>query len=91
MRWYSRKLDGVTPVEGGLDPEAGVNGPSHIKYSSYDGQLAIVGSANLDNQSFSRSREVNVVIDDPATVAAWDARLFGAEHAGAVPVDACRP
>lgn len=90
LRWYSRKMDGVTPVEGNLDKEAGVNGPSHVKYASIDGQLAIVGSANLDNQSFSRSREVNVVIDSAATAAAWDAQLFGAELAGAVPVDACR-
>ncbi len=90
VRWWSRLLDGVTPVEGNLDRDAGVNRPSHVKYSSYDGQLAIVGSANLDNQSWSRSREVNVVVDSPATVTAWDARLFGSEWDGAVPVDECR-
>jgi phosphatidylserine/phosphatidylglycerophosphate/cardiolipin synthase-like enzyme len=90
VRWYSRKVDGVTPVEGNLDQDEGVNGPSHVKYLSVDGQLAIVGSANLDNQSFSRSREVNVVIDSADVVAAWDTQLFGAELKGAVPVDACR-
>jgi phosphatidylserine/phosphatidylglycerophosphate/cardiolipin synthase-like enzyme len=83
-------MDGVTPVEGNLDQDEGVNGPSHVKYLSVDGQLAIVGSANLDNQSFSRSREVNVVIDSADVVAAWDTQLFGAELKGAVPVDACR-
>lgn len=90
LRWYSDKMDGVTPVQGNLDREKGVNRTSHVKYSSYDGQVAIVGSANMDNQSFSRSREVNVVIDSPAAAAAWDARLFGPEFDGAVPVDACR-
>jgi len=29
-------------------------------------------------------------VDSPATVTAWDARLFGSEWDGAVPVDECR-
>lgn len=91
LRWWSSAMDGVTPVEGNLSRENGVNRTSHVKYSSYDGQVVIVGSANLDNQSFSRSREVNVVIDSAEAAAAWDAVLFGREFDGAVPADpACR-
>jgi phosphatidylserine/phosphatidylglycerophosphate/cardiolipin synthase-like enzyme len=82
FRWYSH--DGVTAVDG--------NGPraSHAKYASVDGELAIVGTANMDTQSWNNSREVNVVVDDPATTRAWDERLFLADFARGLPVDACR-
>jgi hypothetical protein len=50
----------------------------------------IIGSANLDTQSWTRSREVNVVLDDPTVVAAWDAEPFGVEFTKAVVVDEWR-
>lgn len=70
-RWYTR--DGRNPVVGNVDESI------HAKYMSIDGALSIVGSGNLDEQSFNNSREVNVVVDDPATTAGWDAQVFDAE------------
>jgi phosphatidylserine/phosphatidylglycerophosphate/cardiolipin synthase-like enzyme len=77
IRWYS-DTPGV-PVSG--DDERA----SHTKYASFDGEVVMVGSFNLDTQSMNHSREVDVVIDDAATVAAWDAAVFAPEFARAVP------
>ncbi|MEZ6188462.1 MAG: phosphatidylserine/phosphatidylglycerophosphate/cardiolipin synthase family protein [Planctomycetota bacterium] len=68
LRWYS--VDGREPHVG--------NGPSssHAKYLTVDGQIALVGSTNLDTQSLLHSRELDFLVDDPATVHAWDARAF---------------
>jgi len=81
IRWHAR--NGV-PVEG--------NGvyASHAKYTSVDGALVIVGTANMDTQSWNNSREVNVVVDDPATTAAWDQQLFALDFDGGVIVDRCQ-
>lgn len=77
VRWYSE--DGRRPVVG--------NGPgaAHTKYTSVDDQIAIVGSSNMDTQSWNHSREVNVLVDDPATVRAWDDRLFKESWDRAIP------
>ncbi|MBX3471069.1 MAG: phosphatidylserine/phosphatidylglycerophosphate/cardiolipin synthase family protein [Planctomycetes bacterium] len=63
------------------------NGPgaAHAKYASFDGHVVIVGSTNLDTQSLNHSREVNVVLDDAATTAAWDAAVFEPSFARAAP------
>lgn len=63
------------------------NGPgaAHAKYASFDGHVALVGSTNLDTQSLNHSREVNVVLDDAATTAAWDAAVFEPSFARAAP------
>ncbi|MBA3456717.1 MAG: phosphatidylserine/phosphatidylglycerophosphate/cardiolipin synthase family protein, partial [Deltaproteobacteria bacterium] len=81
IRWYSR--NGTHPV---LD-----NGlyASHAKYTSIDEAVAIVGTANMDTQSWNNSREVNVVVDDPALAQAWDAQLFVADFDRGVPVAQC--
>ena len=81
VRWYS--YDGRKPVVG--------NGPhaSHAKYASFDGAVVIVGSSNLDTQSWNCSREIDVVVDDAATVASWDKQVFLPNFARAVPVDEC--
>jgi hypothetical protein len=81
IRWYSR--DGVTPVFG--------NGTyaSHVKYSSIDSAVAVVGTANMDTQSWNNSREVNVVVDDAALTAGWDEQLFVAEFAKGIPTRQC--
>jgi phosphatidylserine/phosphatidylglycerophosphate/cardiolipin synthase-like enzyme len=71
VRWYSRA--GATAVFG--------NGEyaSHAKYSSIDDEVVVVGTANMDTQSWNNSREVNVVVDDAAVTQAWDAQLFDAD------------
>lgn len=68
VRWYSH--DGRTPVDGGG------RDAMHAKYLSVDDQLVIVGSTNLDTQSWLHSRELDLLVDDPATTRAWDAQVF---------------
>lgn len=77
VRWYSH--DGVSPVDG--------NGAhaSHAKYASFDGQVAIVGSANMDTQAWNFSKETNIAVDSAEVVAAWDRDMFGASFARAIP------
>ena len=81
VRWHSH--DGKEPVVG--------NGPraSHAKYASIDGILAIVGSTNMDTQSWNFSRELDVVVDDAQTTASWDRQIFLANFAKAIPADEC--
>ena len=66
-RWYSRN---------GQVVEGNVAGASHLKYTSFDERMAIVGSTNMDTQSWNQSGEVNIAIDDIATTGRFDARVF---------------
>ncbi len=59
LRWSSE--DGKTPHD------------DHTKYLSVDGEWAYVGSQNMDNQSWSFSREVGLGIDDASETARLDA------------------
>jgi phosphatidylserine/phosphatidylglycerophosphate/cardiolipin synthase-like enzyme len=68
IRWYSH--DGVSAVDGNVETA------SHTKYMSADGQVAIVGSANMDNIAWNHSREVNVVVDSREITQAWDKAMF---------------
>jgi phosphatidylserine/phosphatidylglycerophosphate/cardiolipin synthase-like enzyme len=81
VRWYSR--GGVSAVFGN-DEYA-----SHAKYSSIDDQVVVVGTANMDTQSWNNSREVNVVVDDAAITQAWDAQLFDADFARGIRTVQC--
>ena len=77
VRWFSR--DGKSAMEGN---GAGVN---HAKYVTVDGRLAIVGSSNLDEQAINHSREVNLVVERPDLVAAWDRQAFEPVFARSIP------
>jgi phosphatidylserine/phosphatidylglycerophosphate/cardiolipin synthase-like enzyme len=77
IRWYSR--DGVEPVDGN------VPGASHLKYLSIDGQLAVVGSTNMDTIALNHSRETNLAIDTPAVTERWDAQIFEPSFGRAIP------
>jgi phosphatidylserine/phosphatidylglycerophosphate/cardiolipin synthase-like enzyme len=55
MGWYSK--DGITPIVG-----HGKN-VSHTKYMSIDGKITIIGSGNMDTQTWTQSREINFLID----------------------------
>ncbi len=59
LRWSSE--DGKTASD------------DHTKYLSVDGEWAYVGSQNMDNQSWSFSREVGLGIDDAAETRRLDA------------------
>ncbi len=81
IRWYSR--DRLQPIVG--------NGlyASHEKYTSIDDTLVIVGTANMDTQSWNNSREVNVAVDDAAITKAWDDALFVPDFEHGILVDQC--
>lgn len=81
-RWYARERGGPAVV-------GNVAHSIHAKYLSVDNQVSIVGSANLDEQSFNNSREVNVVIDDPAMTAAWDRQVFEDPYRNGIPYEGC--
>lgn len=49
---------------------------SHTKYLAVDNQITMIGSTNLDTQSWYYSREVNVLIDDFKTTSKWCKRVF---------------
>jgi phosphatidylserine/phosphatidylglycerophosphate/cardiolipin synthase-like enzyme len=68
-RWHS--LDGRR-AHRGWGKEIG----RHIKYYSVDGQLAIIGSTNLDKQSMHRSREIAIAIDDATVTRRYDSKIF---------------
>lgn len=82
IRWYS--VDGVRPVEGTPPPN------SHVKYFAVDDQVAIVGSANHDVQSWRNSHEVNVAVDSAAITQSWSEGLFRPAWNRSIVVDQCR-
>ena len=77
LRWYSS--DCKVPLSGN------VPGAEHLKYMSVDGQVAIVGSANMDTQSWNKEREINVAVDDAATTKAWDDGVFAKDFDSGIP------
>jgi len=43
----------------------------HVKFASFDGQVAILGSGNQDTQSWFHSQEINVMLDSRLIVSEW--------------------
>lgn len=66
VRWYAR------PDNPSVAVYAETEGASHAKYASADGQVVVVGSQNMDTQSWEVSREFSVAIDDAPTTAKFD-------------------
>lgn len=85
FRWFG--LDGQKPEVG--DGKEAVNGkfslPAHVKFMSVDRSVAIVGSGNMDTQSWNHSREFNVVIDGAANISEIQSRIFDTDWARSVP------
>jgi phosphatidylserine/phosphatidylglycerophosphate/cardiolipin synthase-like enzyme len=75
IRWFSR-----TP---GVAEQGNSVATSHAKWASADGTAMILGSQNLDTQSWNYSRELSVLVDDPATTAQFDAVFAGVWENGA--------
>jgi len=86
VRWYG------SPEHPGLPVVGDGRRASHAKLASADGQATIVGSQNMDVQSWANSQELNVLIDDAATTQAFDAEFdrAWARSADAL-ADACGP
>ena len=83
VRWYTL-ADGRVPVGNSGEP-------SHAKYASADGKVMILGSQNLDTQSWKRSREVSVAGDDAATTAQFDQVFDGIWARSAIAYEAVDP
>lgn len=80
LRWFS--IDGIEPV---IDTGEGIRPySSHAKYSSFDGLIAVVGSANMDTQSWNHSREINVAVDSAQVTQSWDEKVFDSVFARSV-------
>lgn len=68
LRWYSRY---------GWDPVVEENSSAdHTKYLTADGNVAVVGSGNMDTASWNLSHEFNVLIDDAGVTSSLDQSLF---------------
>jgi phosphatidylserine/phosphatidylglycerophosphate/cardiolipin synthase-like enzyme len=80
VRWFAR-------------PSGEINGngtgASHAKWASADGTAMILGSQNLDVQSWTKSRELSVLVDDASTTAQFDA-AFAAVWARATTAYECQ-
>ena len=81
-RWYA--------VSGGGVVDGNVAGASHLKYTEVDEQLVIVGSANMDTQSWNYSGESNIAIDDAETARRYSRAIFAPTFALAEPSGHCR-
>ena len=83
MRWYTRP-DGVRVDDSkSVVDDAGTGRPDamHAKYATIDDELAIVGTANMDTQSWNHSREINLAVDSKEVTLAWDKKLFNKVYA----------
>ncbi len=76
--WYSK--DGVKPIIS--------NGASasHTKFMSIDNKVAIVGSGNMDHQTWNQSREFNILIDSPAATETINNSFFNGDWERAIKV-----
>jgi phosphatidylserine/phosphatidylglycerophosphate/cardiolipin synthase-like enzyme len=68
----------------------GVSGKTHIKYMNIDG-IAIVGSMNLDVQSWKYSGELSVIINSPVFNKNIDKTVFRDEFIRGIPFDTDKP
>jgi len=60
--WYVAKQE-THPVKNKLQ--------SHVKFMAIDDEVAIVGSGNMDTQSWFHSAELNVMVDSPQIIQEW--------------------
>jgi phosphatidylserine/phosphatidylglycerophosphate/cardiolipin synthase-like enzyme len=68
IKWYANK-------KGQVIIGSSANS-SHAKYASFDNEVAIIGSANLDKQSIRHARELNFVVGHKTTVLEWDQIMY---------------
>jgi|GEM_PF-6560182 len=91
IRWFVMIKDGkavrVVDNTKGKMPEERPNN-SHAKFMTVDDEVAVVGSANMDTQSWNQSRELNVLVFHPELAKAWEKQVFTANFAIAQPVAA---
>ena len=74
--------------DGKTIPPKKSHGTSHAKNMCIDDRVLMVGSMNLDWQSWNNSRELSCIIEDACVAAQWRAEVFSARWAAAVPITA---
>jgi phosphatidylserine/phosphatidylglycerophosphate/cardiolipin synthase-like enzyme len=67
VRWYAE-----TP---GVAVDGNVPGANHAKVATVDGIALVLGSQNLDTQSWKQSRETSLFVDDAVTTKRFDAEF----------------
>ncbi len=72
LRWYVDPKGRLS----GKNPKVKGHYSSHTKYYSFDNQITMIGSSNLDRQSFYWSKETNVLIDHHRTTTKWCKSVF---------------
>ena len=77
-RWYAH-VPGVA-----LEEREDRAFSSHAKQAFFDDEVAFVGSANMDTQSWNQSREVNVLVDSAEAVVRWRSQSFDPAFARSV-------
>ena len=74
--------------DGATIPPQKTLGTSHAKNICIDGHVLMVGSMNLDWQSWNNSRELSCIVDDARAASQWHSEVFDKRWAAAVPMRA---
>lgn len=77
ISWHS--TDGEKPMVGN------VPGASHVKALTADGLVAMVGSGNMDTQSWNKSHEYNILMDSGSAVQQIEDAFFRQDRERSVP------
>lgn len=64
---------------------------AHDKVATFDGQIATIGSSNLDNRSMTYNDEANIWSTDPETVQIMERNLFDADIRQSTRITKYRP
>tara|TARA_Y100001954_G_scaffold76554_1_gene84043 strand:- start:4030 stop:5631 length:1602 start_codon:yes stop_codon:yes gene_type:complete len=86
IRWFVDRKGRVSR-ESGKDKEKLGKWTSHTKYMSVDNQITVVGSANMDSQSWYYSRELNIAIDHHEISRKWCNLVFRTDFLRALKFD----
>ena len=86
IRWFVDRK-GRLSREFGTDKDKLSKWTSHTKYMSVDNQVTVVGSTNMDNQSFFYSRELNIALDHHEITRKWCNLVFRTDYLRAKPFD----
>jgi len=86
IRWFVDRKGRVSR-ESGKDKEKLGKWTSHTKYMSVDNQITVVGSANMDSQSWYYSRELNIAIDHHEITRKWCNLVFRTDFLRALKFD----
>ncbi len=84
MRWFVN--------DQGWQSDGNDDHASHVKFASADSAIMILGSQNLDTQSWKHSRELGVLVDDWQTTQKFDSvfsRVFYRSNVAFEPEASC--